>query len=41
MSEKNNEGIILKTVDKDVYSLVSKVIQDKQSNKSNKTNDMM
>ena len=41
MFNKQNEGITLKTVDKDISSLINKGSRDKQSNKSKKKRDMM
>ena len=36
-----NEVITLKTIHKDISPLINKEIRDKQSNKSNKKNDMI
>ena len=41
MVTQHNEGITLKTIDKDTSSLINKESQDNQSNKSKDTNDMM
>ena len=41
MATHQNEGISLRIVVKDISLFVNKDIQDKKSNKTKKTNDMM